>query len=237
MSITYFEVVINTMLDMESHILLSHIFDQNTPSYGNRDQFSIEEISEISKGATANSTKWSFSTNHLGTHIDMPKHFFEKGQTLTDVPIDFWFSDNVQLIDLPCIDAKLIESEHLVENIDTETEILLIRTGYEKFRTTDKYWNDNPGLSAGLGVWLRKNRPNIKIIGFDFISLTSWKYRNEGKQAHKAFLDPHKDGHPICIIEDMALVNIKNTIHELIVAPIFIKNTNGGPVTVFANII
>jgi len=225
------------MQDMESLVLLSHVFDNDTPSYGNRDRISIEQISEISKGETANSTKWSFSTNHLGTHIDMPKHFFDKGQTITEVPIDFWFSDNVQLIDIPCIEAKLIESIHLFENIDFETEALFIRTGYEKFRKTNKYWNDNPGLSAGLGVWLRKNRPNIKIIGFDFISLTSWKYRSEGKLAHMAFLDPFKDGHPICIIEDMTLVNIKSTINELVVAPIFIKNSNGGPVTVFANTI
>jgi len=124
---------------MGSHILLSHIFDQDTPSYGNRDRFSIEGISEISKGATANSTKWSFSTNHLGTHIDMPKHFFEKGQTLTDVPIDFWCSDKVQLIDVPCLDAKLIELDHINEIINLETEILLIRTGYEKFRKKEKY--------------------------------------------------------------------------------------------------
>ena len=62
---------------MGSVILLSHIYDQNTPSYGNRDRISIEEISEICKGATSNSTKWTFSTNHFGTHIDMPKHFFE----------------------------------------------------------------------------------------------------------------------------------------------------------------
>ena len=57
-------------------ILLSHILNSDTPSYGNRDRFIIEEPSQISEGASANSSKWTFSTNHLGTHIDMPKHFF-----------------------------------------------------------------------------------------------------------------------------------------------------------------
>ena len=111
---------------MGSQILLSHVINHDTPSYGNRDRFSIVEISEISKGATANSSKWSFSTNHIGTHIDMPKHFFENGQTITDVPLNFWFSDKIQLIDVPCLSAKLIESFHITDVIDLDTEILLI---------------------------------------------------------------------------------------------------------------
>ena len=219
---------------MGSVVLLSHILDENTPTYGNRVAFSIEEISEISKGAIANSSKWTFSTNHLGTHIDMPNHFFENGKTLTDVPLDFWFSNKIQLIDVPCSYAKLIKIEDLTTTVNKETEILLIRTGYEKFRETNKYWNDNPGLSANLGIWLRENRPNIKMIGFDFISLSSWKYREEGKNAHQAFLNPKGSGKSICIIEDMTLNKIYVNLKSIIVSPFFVKNTNGGPVTVFA---
>jgi arylformamidase len=221
---------------MESIILLSHILDKNTPTYGDRDAFFIEENSEISKGDTANSSKWVFSTNHLGTHIDMPRHFFEEGKTLTDVPLDFWFSEKVQLIDIPCSNANLIEIEHLKSKIYIKTEVLLLRTGYDKYRNKDKYWNNNPGLSANLGVWLRKNFSNIKIIGFDFISLSSWKFREEGKKAHQTFLDPNGEGFPICVIEDMFLSGIKNYVNKIIIAPLFIDNSNGSPVTVFAKI-
>lgn len=214
-------------------ILLSHIIDSETPSYGNREKFIVEDLSRIADGSSANSSKWTFTTNHIGTHIDMPKHFFEEGQTLTDVTVDFWFSDKVQLIDVPCTDAKLIESDHLTDDINNKTEILLIRTGYEKYRKTDKYWNDNPGLSASFGTWLRKKRPTIKIVGFDFLSLTSWKFRNEGKFAHQVFLDSSVEGNPICIIEDMALHNFKSQIKKIVVSPVFVQNTNGSPVTVF----
>ena len=214
-------------------ILLSHIINSDTPTYGNRDEFVVEEISQIANGASANSSKWTFTTNHLGTHIDMPNHFFEEGLTLTDVPVDFWFSDRVQLIDIPCAEAKLIEVEHVNEVIKADTEILLIRTGYEKYRESDKYWNDNPGLSASLGIWLRNNRPNIRMVGFDFISLTSWKYREEGKNAHQAFLNPDDQGHPICIIEDMALVDLRLPLKNIFISPIFLQGTNGSPVTIF----
>lgn len=215
-------------------ILLSHIIDSETPSYGNRDKFVVEKLSRIADGSSANSSKWTFSTNHLGTHIDMPNHFFENGKTLTDVPLDFWFSNKIQLIDVPCSNAILIEIDHLARDINYETEILLIRTGYENFRKTDKYWNDNPGLSVSLGIWLRENRPNIKMVGFDFISLSSWKFRDKGKKAHQVFLDPNAEGDPICIIEDMALHNFNNSLNRIIVSPVFVKNTNGSPVTILS---
>jgi len=215
-------------------ILLSHIINSETPTYGNRDKFISEEISCVSDGASANSSKWIFTSNHLGTHIDMPKHFFDEGLTLTDLPIDFWYSDKIQLIDIPCSKAKLIDIKDLNVEINMDTEVLLIRTGYEKYRKIEKYWNDNPGLNFSFGVWLRKNRPNVKIIGFDFISLTSWKLVNEGKKAHQVFLDPQDEGNPICIIEDMALYKINFKIKLIIVSPLFVKSANGGPVTVFA---
>jgi len=215
-------------------ILLSHIIEPETPTYGNRDSFIIEGSSQIADGSSANSSKWTFTTNHLGTHIDMPKHFFEEGYTITDVPLNFWISDKVQVIEVPCTEAKLIEIKQLSKEINNETEILLIKTGYEKFRNTDKYWNDNPGLLANMGTWLRKNRPNIKIIGFDFISLSSWKFKEEGKEAHRVFLNPKGTGDPICIIEDMSLCNISDLIKKIIISPVFVKCTNGSPVTIFA---
>jgi arylformamidase len=215
-------------------ILLSHILDTETPTYGQRDCFIIEETSQIKSGDSVNSSRWTFTTNHLGTHIDMPKHFYENGQSLTDVPVDFWCSDKVQLVDIPCSEARLIEESDSPKGIDYKTEVLLIRTGYEQYRQTDKYWNDNPGLSANLGKWLRENRPMIKIVGFDFISLTSWKYREEGKKAHQSFLDPNGESHAICVIEDMSLLKAGTAIGFIVIAPIFVESGNGGIVTVFA---
>ncbi len=214
-------------------ILLSHIIDTDTPTYGNRDKFILEETSCVADGASANSSKWTFSSNHLGTHIDMPNHFFDDGKTLTEVPLDFWYSDRVQLVEVPCNSAKLIEINDLTEDIKIETEVLLIKTGYEKYRKTEKYWNDNPGLSADFGEWVRINRAKIRIIGFDFISLTSWKYRDEGKKAHSMFLNPNGLGNPICLIEDIALQNYNNQIKRVTFSPIFVRSSNGAPITIF----
>ncbi len=217
-------------------LLLSHFIDSSTPTYGNRDKFFADEVSDIAKGASANSSKWIFETNHLGTHIDMPRHFFEDGKTLTDFSTDFWISEKVQIVVVPCEEAKLITPTDLKETIQDNIDTLIIKTNFEKFRGSGKYWNDNPGLSEEFGFWIRKNKPEIKMVGFDFISLTSWKYRAEGKLAHKAFLTSEGEGNPVCIIEDMALKNCPPSIKKLIVAPVFVKNANGSPVTIFAEV-
>jgi len=224
-------------MNNENILLLSHILDCKTPSYGNRDRLTIESISDISVGATANSSKWIFSTNHLGTHIDVPNHFFDKGETITGLPLTFWFSEKVQLLDIPFNKVGLIKVEDIINKVNNDIEVLLIRTGYEKFRKTNKYLNNNPGITSEVGFWLRRNCSKIKMIGFDFISLTSWNFRDEGKRAHKAFLDPDADGNPICIIEDMSLVNVQQSINKISIIPLFVEDTNGSPVTVFAQLL
>lgn len=217
-------------------IFLSHIIKPDIPSYGNQDKFIVEEISQISEGKSSNNSKWIFSNNHLGTHVDVPKHFFEQGKTITDYTPKEWIFTNVQVIDIPCRGSRLINADDMSNKINSKTDLLLIRTGYEQYRNVDKYWYDNPGLSADLGFWLREKFNSIRAIGFDFISLSSWKHREEGKKAHRAFLNPQGVGDPILIIEDMKLSNCNGKINKIIIAPLFIKNSNGAPVTVFAEL-
>ena len=67
---------------------LSYILDEKTPTYGNRNKFIQTKKSDISRGDVANDTAIE-TTVHIGTHIDMPYHFFEGGQTIEKFDIDF----------------------------------------------------------------------------------------------------------------------------------------------------
>jgi len=216
---------------------LSHILSASTPSYGNRDKFIVESKSDINLGDTANSSSWTFTNNHLGTHIDLPRHFCANGFTYEDYrPEDFIFN-NVILVDYPCDKGVLIGRKELRDSLDglsnELTDLLIIRTSYEVFREKDKYWNDNPGLHYELADYFRYIFPNIRAVGFDFISLTSWNYRQEGRLSHKAFLCP-ENKQPIWIIEDMSLKEVNHKIKKVIIAPLRIKNSNGGPVSIIA---
>jgi len=222
---------------MKTNLCLSHIISPNAPSYGNRDRFILGTNSSIQQGESSNSSTWVFTNNHLGTHIDVPYHFCEKGKRTFEIPIANYIFSMVQLIDIPCTAARLIGIKDLIKSgqINKEIELLLIRTGFEALRYEDCYWNDNPGLDAELATYFRENFTNLRCIGFDFISLTSWKYRIEGRESHLAFLCPGRRKRPILVIEDMSLKFLSNKINWVIVAPLFVEDGNGGPVTVFAN--
>ena len=225
---------------MRNNISLSHIISQSTPAYGNRDRVFIRDNSSILKGETANSSCWIFSNNHIGTHIDSPRHFSATGKKTQEFDINDFFFDKVKLVDITCTTGILISVDDFkkvgrdIENNDIE--LLLIRTGYEQYRATDKYWNDSPGLAAELADYFRAKYPNLRCVGFDFISLTSWNFRPEGRISHKAFLCPENNSKTILIIEDMALAQVNNEIRQVVVAPVFVEDGNGGAVTVFADI-
>jgi len=221
------------------HLCLSHIISQNTPSYGNRDRVNIRDNSSIKKGETANSSCWIFSNNHMGTHIDVPFHFCNHGKKTYELPVKDFFFSRIGLVDIPCTESSLItpgDFSDLNKLIEKDIELLLIRTGFEKYREIDKYWSDNPGLAPELAAYFRQNFPFLRCVGFDFISLTSWKFRPAGRESHSEFLCPEAGGKPILLIEDMSLSKAGEQIERMIVAPLFVEDGNGGPVTVLAEI-
>jgi len=219
----------------KKYIYLSHFLTPSTPTYGDRDKFSIQENSSISKGDTANSFSISFSTNHLGTHIDLPKHFYDDGKTLNDFEPSYWVYYNISLVEISKGKGELIIPKDFFDvPINKESDILLIRTGFEKYRNEKIYWEENPGIDPSVGDYLRNEYPNIRTIGFDFISLTSFQHRALGKESHRNFLN-NKDRF-VTIIEDMSLIILGTPPKKIIVVPLLIKNIDSSPVTIIAEL-
>lgn len=219
---------------MKKKIWLSHIIDSNTPLYGGRtENFNIYKTSSINDGKLANDTRIE-TTVHVGTHIDMPYHFHKDGQTIEDYDIDFWFFSNPLVIDFQP-DDYIIEDDliSLLEDIeDIGYDILIVKTGLCHKREGRVFWEYNYGFSPNVYKYLRKKFKNIKVMGFDSISMSSWQNRDLGKISHKVFLNP-KD--PILLLEDMDLRNInQNTcLSQVSIIPLRISQCDGLPCTVF----
>lgn len=222
-------------------VYLSHILNQKTPSYGNRDYFIVRPNSQIQAGKNSNSSCWIFSNNHIGTHLDVPLHFGDKARCIIDYPASFFVFNNCSCVNISCGENYLIRKEDLIlqkENILRNVELLLIRTGFELWREKEKYWRANPGLHPELAEYLRKEYPDLRCIGFDFISIGSWAHKSDGYWAHKEFLTPEEGKREILIIEDMSLnsLDIKTVIERVFAAPLLVENGNGGSITVLAEI-
>ena len=214
-------------------IYLSHSISEQTPLYGGEKAISIERRSEISKGASSN-TKFLKFPNHSGTHIDFPNHFSDSGKTINDYSPSFWNISNVFVIDYRAQAGEIINDVVLQYNIiPANTEFLIIKTSFGDNRKKKVYWENNPGLDPLLAKIIKKQCPNIKIIGFDFISVSSYQNRILGREAHKKFLIENG----ILLIEDMKLDEINGrNISSITALPLMIDNIDGAPITIIAEL-
>lgn len=212
-------------------VFLSHQMSSDTPLYGGSNNIQIHSNTAISAGSAANSLTLSYP-NHAGTHVDVPYHFFDDGKKLIEYDASFWIFNRPVYIDVPAEDGYLVTYQDVVEKINAETDLLIIHTGYEKFRSEKMYWQKNPGLSSELAKGLRKNHPGIRAVGVDAISITSRMHRDEGRKAHREFLGSHYDSAPIVLIEDMSLANYTEKITQVIVLPLMITEADGAPCTI-----
>ncbi|PCJ21456.1 MAG: cyclase [Candidatus Cloacimonadota bacterium] len=213
-------------------IRLSWNLETNTPSYGNGDSLSLNQVKCLNHGDSCNTLNFSMS-NHLGTHIDFPYHFDKKGKNLSDFSNDFFFFQNILTFEINKNESELITAQDLSKFEANKTcEIILFKTGWSNKRNLTSYMMTPPGVHKDCADYIRKKFPKVRAIGFDFISLSSFTNREMGRESHKAFL---QNKSPICIIEDMDLRSFSN-LKNLLISPLMIDQADGAPVTIWANI-
>ena len=206
-------------------IFLSHTINEHTPLYGGDRSITLRQVKSIKRGDFCNTMYFSFP-NHTGTHVDAPLHFLEKSLSISDFDAGFWIFDKVTLVEVSNVKPGYIIEPENINNIK-DCELLLIKTGFEKYRAKEIYWQNSPGLHPKLAYWLKEKSPSLKAIGIDFISISNLTNRALGKQAHIAFLSKN-----ILLIEDMKLSCINGNLKKVIVLPLRVEGADGAPCTV-----
>jgi arylformamidase len=224
----------NQIMDKPStYVYLSHFMDHLTPLYGGGKGISVLPDRSILNGDTANTKQLSFQ-NHSGTHIDFPNHFFLDGLTSESYTADKWIFRSPFLLCRDAIENEIIcLKEGELNQIPPQTDFLIIKTGFGKFRAEEKYWKFNPGFSPKLAGILSTRFPLLRVIGMDFISITSFQNREIGREAHRKFLG---GANPILLIEDMDLSLLSTIPSSVMCLPLLIKGLDGSPVTIIASI-
>jgi kynurenine formamidase len=209
---------------------LSYFLDKETPIYGGSKGIDINPLSQISNGDSANTCELRLH-NHSGTHIDFPKHFILNGKVSNDYHADFWIFNKPYVIKLKCEFDQLIDfRKNDIESIPNETDFLIVNTGFHKRRGEREYWFNNPGFTPDSAKKIRMRCPNLRILGMDTISLTSYQNREIGRISHKEYLNKHD----ILIVEDINLNDVDNEITKIYCFPMLVKGIDGAPVTIIA---
>jgi kynurenine formamidase len=200
---------------------------RETPAYANGEGLSVETARSIACGHSSNSVILKLS-NHLGTHVDTPRHFFDEGKTVDAYQTSDWIFSNVFVADIPVEEGGVVDVSRLVPalvNVN-DADLLFFRTGFESRRGEDSYWAASPGFDPGLCDYLLSRLPSLSAIGMDTISIASLKHRDMGRAAHRAFL-----GAGIRIFEDVALAHLPNKVLlSLVIAlPLLYKEADGAP--------
>ena len=201
--------------------VLSHWVDELTPTYNNGFPPIISCKDSLPRNLTIK------LNNHTSTHIDLPAHFCKNGKKLENFNENFWFFDKVGFLE-----SNVDDFLNKLSLISKEIEILFLKTGFEKYRETKKYILEQPSFPEETAYRLKEEFPNLKIFGFDMLSISSLKNRSLGRKHHIEFLCKNE----ILLLEDMRLSVLSMVPKFVIIAPLLIKKADAAPVFVYAKV-
>jgi len=210
---------------------LSYPITESMPVYGGSGKPELCPLKAIRRGDSCNTWRVGFE-NHWGTHVDGPNHFFAKGPKVIDYPADFWMFDHPSVLNTGLEPGELLQWETIADRIAADTDLLLLKSGWGQMRGLDVYWNNNPGIHADVGIGLRQMNCAVRAVGIDWISVSSFAAREEGRKAHRTFLDPDDEEEPILLIEDMDLSANLSKLARVWVAPLRVEAIDSTPCTV-----
>jgi kynurenine formamidase len=218
-----------------NYIWLSYVLDTDTPAYGGGSEFASIKLRDMEKGDSCNKAQLTI-TNHIGTHVDAPRHFVKDGKCIDDYKPEEWIFKKPLLVDLKLQPGQVITVSMVEQAIDknvVDADLVMIRTGFEQHRTEKVYWENSPAYSPDLCNYFKQRYPSFSVIGMDTISISSLAHRDLGREAHRAFL-----GQGVRIVEDMKLGMISNIklVSKIFVMPIRQVHSDGAPVTAFAEL-
>jgi kynurenine formamidase len=219
--------------------LLSYPINERVPAWPGSPQLRIEKCSQISEGKPANTAMISLY-NHIGTHYDAPNHFIPEGLKISELPLQRFIFQRPLLLDIPKTDREKITAQDLADQADRIAccDLLMLRTGFSRYRVSDppRYEAEGPGISAECAEYLVARFKNLAAVAVDFVSIASYRDRQDGNRAHEILLGG-RDGHFICALEDVNMGELpENGLKRVFALPLFVQGVDSAPVTVLAEL-
>jgi arylformamidase len=153
---------------------LSQPLDQTCPFWPYYPPFEVKYIKR--KAEHGVNAQYIMTSNHMGTHLDAPRHFVTNGRTIDEIPIDWLYGEGV-IVDLrdEMSDCAIYTPEMIEKRVEVKDgDIVLLHTGWGRHSQygaepdEERYIHTHPGAHPSLVDWLLKKK--IHIWGVDCIS-------------------------------------------------------------------
>lgn len=179
-------------------------------------------------------TNTLFMSEHAGTHLDAPRHFFEGGRSVEELNLARLTGPAVALdvsSHWPRGLVKAADVEAALAGLELEEgDAVLLWTGTDRHHGTPAYLEDHPGISQGAATLLADR--GVRLVGTDAPSIDHPEA--EGFPAHHTLL-PRE----VLIAENLAhLARViarsegrRFTLHTF---PLRIRGGTGSPVRAVA---
>lgn len=193
--------------------------------------YSVDETPSIFPLATIDSFGYEVNklliTTHTSTHIDAPKHVLNYGEAIDTMPLENFFG-TAFILDVSFIENTVISLEIFCKIYTCDADYIFFYTGSESKWNTQEYLYNYKYPSLDLCDYISKLP--IKGVGFDTISIDS--PHSVSLENHKALLKNNK-----IIIENLNTLSLlKNKLCTVFIFPLKIKNGDGSPARIIAQI-
>src|SRR5712691_1173523 len=124
-------------------------------------------------GVTA---QYIMTSNHMGTHLDAPRHFVTAGKTIDELPLE-WLCGPGAIVDLRDeMDELAVYTPQMIEKrVQVKPgDLLLLHTGWHRYADfgatpdEERYYHYHPGAHPDLVPWLLEKK--IHVWGVDCVS-------------------------------------------------------------------
>ncbi len=185
------------------------------PVYPGDPAVTIEAVTRIARGDTANVSRLTLST-HAGTHLDVPRHCRDDGATVDHVPPALLVGD-ARVVEVR--EVRAIGARELARLPVRGTERLLLKTG------NSLLW-DRPGFQDDFAFLTEEGarylvEAGVRLVGIDYLSIE--RFGGDGT-VHRLLLDAG-----IVVLEGVNLEGVAPGGYELICLPLKVAGGDGAP--------
>ncbi|MGI8920232.1 MAG: cyclase family protein [Solirubrobacteraceae bacterium] len=186
------------------------------PIYANNPGVELTRHSSIARGDTANVSRLDFGV-HTGTHLDAPLHFFDDGSDAAAIPLEPLIGPAL-VIDATWASGVLDGAAVQRMAIPAGTERVLVKTTNSWLWERPDFTRDFLRFDAGGAQALVD--AGVRLIGIDYLSIAD-------QDGHRVLLGLGEAG--VIPLEGLDLRHVEPGEYELIVLPLRLQGSDGGP--------